>query len=337
MAWDRIRGQDAARDAVLGAAARSRLGQSYLLVGPDGVGKRLFARELTKALLCENAPSPMTACDRCPACAQVTAESHPDVLVLRTPDDKLELPVELMRTFCARFALKPTRGGRKVGIVETADDFNDESANSFLKTLEEPPPGGLLLLIGTSTDRQLPTILSRCQLVRFAPLAHADLCAVLSANGVEDATKRDRLARLGAGSAARALALTDDAIWELRQKLVEGLTGPRPAFQPLAELWTSYLDDAGKDKGAEQRARASLVLQFLIEAVGRALKLAHGADIPGADATELARLKAFAERTGPDSLLDLLDRCVEADRHIERRVQLALIVDSVVEQFTRRA
>ncbi len=335
MSWDRIRGQDAARNTLLGAAARGRLGQSYLLVGPEGVGKRLFARELAKALLCENPPNTMTACDRCPACTQVEVESHPDLLFLRTPKDKQELPIEDMRAFCGHLSRKAARGRHKIGIVEDADDFNAASANAFLKTLEEPPPDALLLLIGTSTDRQLPTILSRCQLVRFAPLAQADVSAILAAHGIDDATKRDRLARLGAGSAGRALALDDDSIWQVRQKLVEGLTGARASFQPLAETWAKFHEDAGKDKGAAQRMRASVVLQFLIEAVGHALKLSLGAAVPGLGAAEAARLRAFAERVGTDGLMELLDQCVEADFHVERRVQLILIVESVVEKFTR--
>ena len=335
MSWDRIRGQDAARQTFFTAVERGRLGQAYLLVGPEGVGKRQFARELAKAFLCEKPPAKLTACDKCPACAQVEAGTHPDVLYLRTPEGKHELPVAEMREFCAHLAMKPVRGARKIGIVEDADDFNEESANSFLKTLEEPPPGALLLLRATGTDRQLPTILSRCQIVRFSPLSNADVSAILEANSVADAAKRDRLARLGAGSASRALALADDSIWQVREKLVEGLTGPRPNFQVLAETWAKFHEDAGKDKGAAQRMRASLVLKFLIEAVEHALKLSLGASVPGLDAAEAARLRAFAERVGTDGLMELLDRCVEADYHVERRVQLLLVVESVIEKFTR--
>ena len=337
MSWDRIRGQGAARSSFFGAVERGRLGQAYLLVGPDGVGKRLFARELAKAFLCERPPAPLSPCDRCPGCAQVEAGSHPDLLTLRTPEGKHELPVDAMREFCSHLALKPTRGPRKIGIVEDADDFNEESSNSFLKTLEEPPPGALLLLIGTGTDRQLQTILSRCQIVRFAPLSDADVSAILAEHGIDDAGKRERLARLGAGSASRALALDDDSIWQVRQKLVEGLTDPRPSFRPLAEVWAKFHEDAGKDKGAAQRMRASLVLQFLIEAVQQALKLSLGAAVSGLDAREAARLKQFADRVGPAGLMELLDRCVEADTHVERRVQLILVVESVVEKFTRLA
>lgn len=337
MSWDRIRGQDAARRTFLTAIERGRLGQAYLLVGPEGVGKRLFARELAKAFLCEKPPAKMIACDRCPVCSQVEAGTHPDVLYLRTPEGKHELPVSEMRDFCAHLALKPTRGNRKIGIVEDADDFNEESANSFLKTLEEPPPGALLLLRASGTDRQLPTILSRCQTVRFAALTNTDVTAILATNGIDDEVKRDRLSRLGAGSVSRALALDDDSIWHVREKLVAGLTCERPSFQVLATTWAQFHEDAGKDKGAAQRMRASLVLKFLIEAVENALKLSLGATVPNVDAAESARLRAFANRVGTEGLMELLDRCVEADFHVDRRVQLILVVESVIEKFTRYA
>lgn len=335
MSWDRIRGHDAARTTFHTAAARGRLGQAYLFVGPDGVGKRLFARELAKALLCEKPPAPLTACDHCPGCAQVEAGTHPDVFTLRTPEGKHELPVSEMREFCTRMALKATRGGRKVGVVEDADDFNEESANSFLKTLEEPPAGSLLVLLATELDRQLPTILSRCQVVRFAPLGADDLNAVLAGQGVEDAARRERLVRLAGGSVARALALNDDAFWELRRKLIDGLTSPRPNFTVLAKEWQHFYEEAGKDTAA-QRLRVSLVIRFLVETVQQALRLSVGADAAGVDPADEAKLRAFADRLGPERLLELADKCVEADYHVERRVQLMLVIESVLEQFLRQ-
>jgi DNA polymerase-3 subunit delta' len=124
-------------------------------------------------------------------------------------------------------------------------------------------------------------------------------------------------------------------MWQVRLQLVEGLTAPRPNFQTLAETWAKFHEDAGKDKSALQRMRASLVLKFLIEAVDHALKLSLGASVTSLDTAEAARLKAFAERVGTDGLLELLDTCVEADFHVERRVQLILVVESVLEKFTR--
>jgi DNA polymerase III subunit delta' len=334
MSWDRIRGQNAARENFRAAFVRGRLAHAYLLVGPDGVGKRRFARELASSLLCEKPPAPLTACGKCPGCAQVEARTHPDFHTVRTPSDKHELPVDEIRDFCAKLARKPSRGGRVVGIVEDADDFNAESANAFLKTLEEPPSGAILLLIATGTAHLLPTILSRCQLVRFAPLSTADVAAVLAEQGMDDPAQRERLARLSGGSVARALALSDESIGRVREELVSGILADRPNFARLAATWQAFYEEAGKDTAA-QRMRASLVIRFLVEVLHQALRLSLGASVAELGSAEEARLRSFADRLGPDRLLELIDRCVEADAWVDRRAQLILVIESVLEQFLK--
>jgi len=332
MAWDRIRGHQPVVDSFRTAFNRGRFGQAYLFVGPEGIGKRLFARELAKAMLCEKPPAPLTACNHCSACAQVEAGTHPDLFRVHTPSGKHELPIDEIRAFCAQMAMKPSRGSRKVGIVDDADDFNDESANAFLKTLEEPPPGSVLVLLATTIERQLPTILSRSQIVRFSPLPSDDLRAVLAEHEIADPAQRDRLVRLAGGSPGKALALNDEEFGNVRSALIDGLTAARPNFNALADTWRSYYEGAGKETRG-QRLRVSLVLRFLVEALQHALRLSHGADSPGLDPHEESRLRSFADRAGSDRLLELIDICVEADYRVERRVQTILIVESVLEQF----
>jgi DNA polymerase-3 subunit delta' len=264
----------------------------------------------------------------------VEAWTHPDLHTVRTPPDKHELPVDEIRDFCAKLARKPSRGGRVVGIVEDADDFNAESANAFLKTLEEPPSGAILLLIATGTTHLLPTILSRCQLVRFASLSAADVAAVLAEQGMDDSARRERLARLSGGSVARALALGDESIGKVREELVSGLLADRPNFARLASTWQEFYEEAGKDTAA-QRLRVSLVIRFLVDVLHRALRLSLGATVTELDSGEVPRLRSFADRVGPDRLLELIDRCVEADAWVDRRAQLILVIESVLEQFLK--
>ena len=149
--------------------------------------------------LCERQDKKFEACGRCPACLQVAAGSHPDFVVSGRPEESNEVPIETIRDLCQGFGLKSARGRGRIAILDDADDLNDASANCFLKTLEEPPPRSLLLLIGTSADRQLPTIRSRCQVVTFAPLKNEDLRAVLQANAFRT-QPLDRLLRFGEGS-----------------------------------------------------------------------------------------------------------------------------------------
>ncbi|HXD88563.1 MAG TPA: hypothetical protein VN641_18885 [Urbifossiella sp.] len=336
MGWERVRGHDAVIDTFRAAFTRGRFGQAYLLLGPAGVGKRIFALELAKALLCEKSPGPLAACGACPACAQAEAGTHPDLFRVRTPKDKHELPIDEIRAFSSQMAMKPTRGSRKIGIVEDADDFNQESANAFLKTLEEPPPGSVLLLRATNIDQQLPTILSRSQVVRFSALPADDLRAILREHDIDDAAKIERLVKLAGGSAGQALALNDEEFWNLRQTLLNGITSPRPNFHSLTEAWKAYYEGAGKESRG-QRLRVALVLRFLVETLQQALRLALAAETSGLDAADAAKLRPYADRLGPERLLELIDKCIEADYRIDRRVMTILVVESVLEQFAAPA
>jgi DNA polymerase-3 subunit delta' len=331
MGWDRIRGHDAARQQLLAAVRRGRLAHAYLFVGPSGVGKHLFATELAKSLVCEKPTAPLTACDHCPACVQVAAGTHPDVFIARKPEDKHDLPVEAMRAFCGQLGLKPTRGARKVGVVEDADEFNDESANCFLKTLEEPPPGSTLILLASTTERQLPTILSRCQVVRFRPLSPADLRAVLAGHQIVDPGRVEQLVRLAGGSPGQALALAADAVWAFRQSLVTAMTAARPDPVGLAATAMRFVEEAGKESAA-QRVRASLVVRLAMDVLQAAMRAAVGVIVDGPDAQAAQRL---ADRLGPDELADRLDACTEADRLIDRKVQLVLVVESLADRLGR--
>src|SRR5439155_24893285 len=225
MGWQRVRGHDAVVGRFTQTWQRGRLAHGYLFAGPPGVGKRLFAGELAKALLCEAPPAGrLEACDQCVACTLVDASTHPDLFTVGRPEESNEIPIEIMRELCRGFGLKSARGRGKVAILDDADDLNDASANCFLKTLEEPPPRSLFILVGTSMDRQLPTIVSRCQVVRFAPLSAEVMADLLKAHGAGDAQQVQRLVRLAGGSPGQALALADPALWQFRKVLLEGLS-----------------------------------------------------------------------------------------------------------------
>lgn len=334
MSWSRIHGHDAVRDQLRTAYRRGRFAHAYLFTGPDGVGKKLVAIELAKALLCEAPPEELAACDRCDACVQVMAGTHPDCSVTRKPDDKLELPIDTIRQLCGTLGLKPARGSRKVAIVEDADDFNEESANAFLKSLEEPPPGTTLILLSTSPDAQLATIRSRCQSVPFAPLSADALRAILAERGVADRAQADRLIRLAGGSAGQAIALNDPAVWELRGALIDALGSSRFSSAPLAEKWSQFIE---AKEPATQRLKASVALRLLADLLSHALHFAHGRSSDGFDSGEAEKLNRFGAKAGIDGLTELLEKCVEADWLVDRRVQLALVTELVVEKLGRAA
>jgi DNA polymerase-3 subunit delta' len=224
--------------------------------------------------------------------------------------------------------MKPTRGVRKIAVVEDADDFNDESANAFLKTLEEPAAGSFLILLATSEEGQLATIRSRCQVVRFHPLPPAEMAAVLAGLGVTDPGRAENLIRLAGGCPGRAIALNDSAVWEFRTALVAAVCQAKPAATTIAEMTVRYAEEAGKE-GVVQRPRASVVIRLLLDMAERALRVSL--DSTPVESAESVPLGKLADRLGPDGLADLLEKLAEADYLIDRRVQVALVMESVAD------
>jgi DNA polymerase III subunit delta' len=336
LAWQRVRGHDALVEGFRRAVGRGRLAHAYLFTGPAGVGKRLFAVELAKSLLCEKATEgSLQACDTCPACIQVEAGTHPDFFTAVRPPDALEFPIDLMRQLCRSFALKSARGRGKVVLIDDADDLNEEAANCFLKTLEEPPPRSVLILIGSTPDRQLQTIVSRCQVIRFAPLLPQLVEELLQDQGVEDAALRTRLVRLSGGSPGLAMELADPALWDFRRNLLAGLTKTPIASVDLARQWMDFVEEAGKESAA-QRRRAQLVLRLIVDFLDDALTVATNGTPRRTEVEDRAGLETLAQRAGPDRLLEALDRCLEADRQIDRRVQLVLILEALMDALGQK-
>jgi DNA polymerase-3 subunit delta' len=335
VSWQRVRGHEALIEQFDRLVRRGRLAHAYLFAGPPGIGKRLFAEELAKALLCEGHNGRLEACDHCPSCKQFEAGTHPDFTYAARPEESLELPIEVIRELCRVFALKPARDRGKVAILDNADDLNDAAANCFLKTLEEPPQHSTFLLVANNPDLQLPTILSRCQVIRFQPLSLKLVKEIVRAKGVEDPNLVERLARLSNGSPGQALALADPDLWVFRRKLLDSLMQARFDSVTLAREWLRFIEEAGKE-AAVQRRRAALALYFLIEVLEGALVLSQGGEPRAAEPQDLPALKKLAQKVSTDVLLQLLDRCLEAARQIDRRVQLVLVIESLVDAMAKK-
>lgn len=337
MAWLGIEGHDVVAQQFEHALARGRLASTFLFIGPPGIGKRAFALKLAQALLCPNSPPDKLApCGQCDSCVQAAAGTNPDILQVCKPPDKANIPIELfigpddkrMREGLIHdLGLRPFLGKRKVAIVDDADHFRVEGANSLLKTLEEPPPQSVLILIGTSPERQLPTIRSRAQTIRFQPLPTNIVEKLLIQHElVDDPAEARRLAAHSEGSLERALALADPELWKFRDKLLAHLGQPDKQSGMFAQEATEFVDAAGKE-APPRRERLRQVLTWSASFYRELLRRQCG--VAGVDA-DLAKAVERAIATWPrDSEITsaAIDRCLDALLQVDRNVHQATLIE----------
>ncbi|MHB1033337.1 MAG: DNA polymerase III subunit [Pirellulales bacterium] len=338
MSWQGILGHDGVVEQFRLSLARGRLASSFLFVGPPAIGKRAFALKLAQSLLCQARPeASLDPCGECPSCAQVSAGTHPDLETVCKPPDKSFIPLALfigddehrMREgLCHHIAMRPFMGGRKIAIIDDADDLNPEGANCLLKTLEEPPPRSVLILIGTSPAKQLPTIRSRCQMIRFKPLGPEVVAELLVAKGlIESPAEARRLAAFSEGSLDRARELAAEGLWAFRRQMLEKLSEPMFDSLRLATAVGAFIDEGGKEASAK-RVRARQCIGFAADFYRQLLRGLVGAttvddaDLHGA----LGRVKS-AWRGGEDTASACLERCLEAVGQIDRNVNQATAIE----------
>ncbi len=346
MSWHGIHGHDDVVEQFRRALARGRLASSFLFAGPAGVGKRTFALKLAQAMLCQTRPEEtLNPCGACPSCAQVAANTHPDLDVVGKPDDKSFIPLELLigerehrrrEGLCHNIALKPCPGGRKIAVIDDADYLNAEGANALLKTLEEPPPRSALILIGTSPAKQLPTIRSRCQLMRFRPLPVDVVAELLVSKGfVADPSEARRLARYSEGSLQRALELADPELWSFRNTLFERLAEPTLRSVELAKTVAAFVDEAGKEASA-RRARLRQVVAFATEFYRQLLHAQCGVSV-SEDRELQSHVGRAVERGLGDSELSAarLDRCLDAAAQIDRNANQSTLIECWLDDLGR--
>jgi DNA polymerase-3 subunit delta' len=332
VSWHSIRGHDRVVEELRESLRQGRFPHALLFVGPEGIGKRTFARKLAQSFLCETrTAAELDPCETCPGCVQADAGTHPDLIEVARPEDKHELPIRVIRELCAQFGLTPARGRYKVAIVDDADDLNDEAANAFLKTLEEPPPGAVLILIGTSAEVQLPTIVSRCQVVRFDPLSAEEVGGLLFEQGVTtDEKEAARLAAQSDGSLRRAIGLADPELERFRRALIDELAGDH-GFDPpaLAQHFLDHVKHAGKES-VDQRRRATLLVGELSRFFRGVLWQTAGLAPPCPDEADRRAAASLGGRLEPEDVLVLADRCLEADYHVQRRLYMPLVLESLL-------
>lgn len=248
--WNLL-GHEWAVDMLRRHVTRGDIRHAYLFSGPPGLGRRTLALRLAQALNCERPLAPGEPCYTCRTCKQINAMQHPDLAVIQAVDedgnskDGGTLRVDQIREVQRTLNLKPYQSPYRVAMFLRFQEANDNAANALLKTLEEAPPHAILLLTADNPEQLLPTINSRCEILRLRSLPVEAITADLMERGLEEDRAR-LLAHISGGRPGFARRLVEDAsVLEKREERLNDLQTLLPA--PRVEKF-SYAEKLAKDK-----------------------------------------------------------------------------------------
>ena len=273
-----------------GAIGSARMHHAWILTGLEGLGKGQFARAAAAALVAE------------PGIAQPPVEMHPDILIPEHPPENKEevkkredgqsykrkrsIPIDEVRTLQRRLNTRPTLGSRRAVIIDPADDLEKSAANALLKSLEEPPQGTFFLLVTHRLGRLLPTLRSRCRILRFNPLSEAQIGAILDASAPQaDAATRAAAIAAAEGSPGAALDFVDQDLGKLHGLMLRLIAEGDDHFALRGALAEEIgtRPDRERQQAAVDLARAVVAAQLgreprrdaaVIEAHGELVRLA---------------------------------------------------------------
>lgn len=258
-AFKDILGHEDAKSYFIKTLKKNKLSHSYLFEGPYGVGKNSFAIELAKLIMCEKSDEEKP-CNTCNTCHMINVGTHPDVTIIEK-DTKVTKIESIRNNIVREMDTKPYQSEHKIVIVKAADTITVEGQNAMLKTIEEPPSYGIIILVCENTARLLPTIKSRCIMVRFNALSTEEITAYLRRNSIQ-AEKWELFAKLSEGSIGVLKdILSDEQYLEIRRQsishlekldrsdlievydLVKELTDQKEQLEKTLEFWLLWYRD----------------------------------------------------------------------------------------------
>jgi len=355
--------QDKAIEILQRAFAADKVPHAYIFAGLDGIGKFKTACEWGKLLLCKN---PVVkndfadSCGKCDSCQSFDVASHPDFNHIykelleftregKTKEGKekktpISFPIDVVREFLiAKASNKPTLSERKIFVVSEGEKLQDAAQNCLLKTLEEPPLYCFIILLCSRLDKLLPTIKSRCQIIRFSPIEENIIVEKLKEIGLKQEPAR-YFARLSGGSIGQALQwakleLSGAALYETKRNLVTSLANYKygdaleleedflSEAKKIAEVWEEI--DENTSKSDLHRRATKTILQIIVSALSDTMKLpVTGDKIVNSDQKE--DIKKLAQRFDPPETAKKIEDCYKAIQYLEANVNEKLIFDQLL-------
>ena len=295
--------------------------RSLLLAGPSGIGKMSLALAWARAVNCLAPQVEERPCGECRSCRLQAAGRHPDVIHVEPEKDLVK--IDQVRELERKLALSPVEGRWKIGILEQFDKANASAANALLKTLEEPPSRALLVLTAESTENLLPTIVSRCQVIRLRPLSRSKVAEALQEKWGANPTRAELLAKLSGGRIGWAVRALENPDFLMRRESF---------WQDMLEMTSA--DYADRLVYAEKLSeRSELVPEWLDAWSGwwrDVLLLQSGFPNGVASEDKSEELTLFSSEVAREDLLDFLGRLQEARRMLRTNVNTRLLLENVL-------
>jgi DNA polymerase-3 subunit delta' len=216
-----------------------RLHHAYLFTGMEGIGKRLVALNMAKALNCADQAG--EACDRCRSCQQIDKGIHPDIIVVNPTGESIK--IEQIRELQRSIAFKPYEARWRVILIDAAEQLTREAANALLKTLEEPPPWTTVILSARTIESLPVTVPSRCQRIRFSPLSNEEVKKILRDR--LSAEEINMLAPLAGGSPGRALQMDGEEVTQVKGLLESAVS---PSLNRRLQIARELAHEEGRGK-----------------------------------------------------------------------------------------
>jgi len=231
MTFKQIIGHDRQKDILRRAVSADRLAHAYLFEGAEGIGKRLMALALVRAVFCQNS----TGCGECASCRKIDHNNHPDLHIF-APDGQY-IKIDQIRELQRELSFRPLEARKKVCLIDQAEKMNPSAANALLKTLEEPSDNTLIILLSSRPDSMLSTVRSRCQKLPFARLPQQKIEEALQDHRNLEPGDAHVLAALAEGSFLRALGRDQEFYLDRRREIIKSITGlSQASILPLLEL-----------------------------------------------------------------------------------------------------
>ncbi len=320
--WN-ILGHQWAVDLLRAQIQRGTLSHAYLFTGPSGVGRRTLALRFAQALLCPESPAPGEPCGTCRTCRQIEAMQYPDLTVVQAEKEGGVLKVEQVREVRQMLSLKPYQSRYRVALFLRFEEANPSAANALLKTLEEAPSHALLLLTADSPDSLLPTIVSRCQVLRLSPSPLETVEAALHEHGADPETAH-LLAHLSGGRVGLAFRLlADPDSLDFRRQRIDELHRLLTASRVEKFAYAERLTD--RKHAEKERPRETLLLW--LSYWRDVLLAASGTSAPLMNVDRAEEIHALARQLGLDTARRLTTQAEKAIQQLDANVNPRLLVE----------